>query len=222
MRFEPVIDSGSRSELDPVDRRKSFFFNPTHCHYHWLEIQVIQKSFFFNFFDFGWGAKPPRPTPGVSVFSWDGKAPANAVLSMWLRRPNGAASIKCFFFGAIRLSLAFDRGGYMGPPRSNALFFGGAGPEGWSGGLCPPAKIEFFAKLRRGNIFLNRRLGYPYSAAVCNGFHLSWNPLLGWTEFSKKDINFQYIYSRNNLFFSKNWFPRIFDCFLFFENSGFW
>ena len=37
-----------------------------------------------------------------------------------------AALIKCPFFGPVRSSLAFDRGGQTGPPRSNDFFFGAA------------------------------------------------------------------------------------------------
>ena len=37
-----------------------------------------------------------------------------------------AALIKCYFFSAFQTSLAFDRGGQTGPPRSNDFFFGAA------------------------------------------------------------------------------------------------
>ena len=61
----------------------------------------------FYFFVFGWGALPPRP-PGF-----------------WLG--GGAQPPQT---PTKRSSLAFDRGGQTGPPRSNAFVFGAADDMG--------------------------------------------------------------------------------------------
>ena len=42
----------------------------------------------------------------------------------------GPPRSNAFFFGAVRSSLAFDRGGQTRPPRSNAFFFGAADDTG--------------------------------------------------------------------------------------------
>ena len=64
------------------------------------------REFFSKFFDFGWGALPPRPLG----FWLGGQSPS---------RPHQKRS-----------SAAFDRGGQTGPPRSNDFFFGTADDAG--------------------------------------------------------------------------------------------
>ena len=97
---------------------------------YWLPTNPVYVFLFF-IVDYFWfwlgGAAPQTPQFWVGVFARP--PPLTGVLSIW-RRPNVAASIKCFFFGAVRSSLAFDRGGQTGPPRSNAFFF----PRRWQHG----------------------------------------------------------------------------------------
>ena len=84
------------------------------------------------------------------------------------------------FFGAFQSSLAFDRGGQTGPPRSNAFFFGAVDDKGTANdrpsghptgrsagrtlGRTPPAAQpnEHAAAWPRSHV-LTRKIGYDYS-----------------------------------------------------------